>query len=308
MPSYEMCGISSLFAVLLSLCIVTNASLAIIQGADGKEYNSILMSDIKALTFNRGEMTAARRSAPVPQLSCVGGTAVDDTDFYPDVVQCTNTGHDGKSVQWKCEADLPVQYRFGKMEVNCEGFRSPGDAHVLVGSCGLEYEFNDMPGGSAGARLMKKEAAQRALDEHEYQQLNHQQHHKTFLNPPENTTAPPFIVFFLIMLLVIIFVFLIIMACTEDVTGNRYTAPDRSYSRPVIVTTTPTFIPPLYPGYVSSTTTHHYHHKDTQDTTYVKPAKSKSSSSRGSSSFSWGGGGGGGGSKTSSGFATSKTR
>ncbi len=30
-------------------------------------------------------------------------------------------------------------YRFGRVEVSCEGYNSPNDAYVLRGSCGLEY-------------------------------------------------------------------------------------------------------------------------------------------------------------------------
>lgn len=30
-------------------------------------------------------------------------------------------------------------YRFGKVEVSCEGYNSPDDPYILRGSCGLEY-------------------------------------------------------------------------------------------------------------------------------------------------------------------------
>lgn len=30
-------------------------------------------------------------------------------------------------------------YRFGRIEVSCEGFNHPDDAYILTGSCGLEY-------------------------------------------------------------------------------------------------------------------------------------------------------------------------
>lgn len=30
-------------------------------------------------------------------------------------------------------------YRFGRIEVTCEGFSHPSDAYILKGSCGLEY-------------------------------------------------------------------------------------------------------------------------------------------------------------------------
>lgn len=30
-------------------------------------------------------------------------------------------------------------YRFGRLEVSCEGYNSPDDPYILKGSCGLEY-------------------------------------------------------------------------------------------------------------------------------------------------------------------------
>lgn len=35
--------------------------------------------------------------------------------------------------------DMDNAYRFGKVEVSCEGFDYPDDPYVLRGSCGLEY-------------------------------------------------------------------------------------------------------------------------------------------------------------------------
>lgn len=43
-------------------------------------------------------MTAGRRSSPVPQLTCVGGTAGCRVG-QPKVVQCYNRGWDGYDVQ-----------------------------------------------------------------------------------------------------------------------------------------------------------------------------------------------------------------
>ncbi|KAF9186039.1 hypothetical protein BGZ51_002283 [Haplosporangium sp. Z 767] len=84
-------------------------------------------------------MTTGRRTSPVPQLNCVGGNACGD--FEPEVVQCTNTGFDGSDVQWKCQADLPHNLRFGQLDVYCEGYNHPDDPYVLKGSCGLEYKL-----------------------------------------------------------------------------------------------------------------------------------------------------------------------
>jgi hypothetical protein len=91
-------------------------------------------------------MSTARRSNPVPQLSCVGGSAAGRSEMYPDVVQCQNVGIDSfGEVQWKCEADLDSKVRFANIQVVCEGYSFPEDRYILAGSCGLEYslEYTD---------------------------------------------------------------------------------------------------------------------------------------------------------------------
>ncbi|KAM4751449.1 store-operated calcium entry-associated regulatory factor [Anableps anableps] len=100
--------------------------------------DSVLLRDIQALTFYKNRYTTARRSNPVPQLKCVGGTA-GCYAFIPDVVQCVNKGWDGVDVQWECKTDMDNAYRFGVIEVSCEGYSHPSDDYILKGSCGLEY-------------------------------------------------------------------------------------------------------------------------------------------------------------------------
>eukprot|EP00898_Chlorokybus_atmophyticus_P000085 jgi/Chlat1/1077/Chrsp110S01570 len=96
-------------------------------------YNrAVMIDDVKALTLRRGEYTASRRTAPVPQLKCLQGC-----EYEPDVVQCTNVGSDGRNAQWRCEADLPSHLRFS----STTGYDSPDDARILEGSCGLEYSL-----------------------------------------------------------------------------------------------------------------------------------------------------------------------
>lgn len=41
--------------------------------------------------------------------------------------------------QWECKTDMDNKYRFGRIEVSCEGYSNPDDAYILKGSCGLEY-------------------------------------------------------------------------------------------------------------------------------------------------------------------------
>ena len=42
-------------------------------------------------------------------------------------------------MQWECKADMDNLYRFGSVEVVCEGYDYPDDPYILKGSCGLEY-------------------------------------------------------------------------------------------------------------------------------------------------------------------------
>ncbi|KAM7418315.1 hypothetical protein PAMA_015773 [Pampus argenteus] len=99
---------------------------------------SVLLRDVQVLTLYKDRYTTARRSSPVPQLQCVGGSAGCQA-FVPEVVQCQNKGWDGVDVQWECKTDMDNVYRFGRIEVSCEGYNHPADAYILKGSCGLEY-------------------------------------------------------------------------------------------------------------------------------------------------------------------------
>ncbi|XP_058496027.1 store-operated calcium entry-associated regulatory factor-like [Solea solea] len=101
---------------------------------------SVLLRDVQVLTLYKGRFTRGRRSQPIPQLQCVGGTAGCHT-FVPEVVQCQNKGWDGVDVQWECKTDMGNSYRFGRIEVSCEGYSHPNDAYILKGSCGLEYSL-----------------------------------------------------------------------------------------------------------------------------------------------------------------------
>lgn len=122
-----------LFLPLLLLLLLQSLTLIQAQGAHRK----VLLESITTLTLHDHKYTTGRRSAGVPQLKCVGGNAC--REYTPDVVQCTNTGFDGRDVQWRCDAELPSDLRFGPVEVSCEGFDNPDDSYILVGSCGLEY-------------------------------------------------------------------------------------------------------------------------------------------------------------------------
>ncbi|KAM7435532.1 Store-operated calcium entry-associated regulatory factor [Porites harrisoni] len=109
--------------------------------------DKIKLTDVNVITLQQGRMTNSRRTHPVPQLQCVGGTA-GCSAFTPRVVQCYNRGSDGYDVQWECKADMDSSYRFGDIAVNCEGYNYPDDPYILKGSCGLEYTIDVVDGGN----------------------------------------------------------------------------------------------------------------------------------------------------------------
>lgn len=43
--------------------------------------------------------------------------------------------------QWQCKADLENAYRFGQLEVSCEGYDYPDDPYILRGSCSLLFRL-----------------------------------------------------------------------------------------------------------------------------------------------------------------------
>ncbi|XP_072050912.1 store-operated calcium entry-associated regulatory factor-like [Amphiura filiformis] len=103
--------------------------------------DKVRLSGVNTLTLYNGKMTTGRRSSPVKQLQCVGGSA-GCSAFTPQVVQCYNRGSDGYDAQWECKSDMDNAYRFGSIEVTCEGYDHPDDEYVLKGSCGLEYTLD----------------------------------------------------------------------------------------------------------------------------------------------------------------------
>jgi len=97
--------------------------------------NKHLLSETQSLTLTTGRMTTSRRSYSISQLACIGGSC----RHGPNIVQCTNKGTDGIDIQWECKGELDEKYKFGRLDVMCEGYDYPTDPYILVGSCGLEY-------------------------------------------------------------------------------------------------------------------------------------------------------------------------
>jgi len=125
------------FRTIILLCLTVLAVAA---------NQAVLLRDVTSITLYRGQQTTGRRSSPVPQLQCVGGTAAGK--FSPKVVQCYNRGFDGRNPQWECTSELPLDYQFGKISVSCEGYEFPEDPYILAGSCGLKYELDYSTSGA----------------------------------------------------------------------------------------------------------------------------------------------------------------
>lgn len=106
-----------------------------------KSPQSLLLSDIKALTLRKDLKTSHNRVPAVPQLKCIGGTAKGLYEI--DVLRCKNAGssYGDEDVQWTCTASLPSEFKLGSTDVICEGFSSSEDPYVLKGSCGVEYRL-----------------------------------------------------------------------------------------------------------------------------------------------------------------------
>ncbi|XP_028392213.1 store-operated calcium entry-associated regulatory factor-like isoform X1 [Dendronephthya gigantea] len=132
---------NTFFLLLCINCLLWN--LKFVVGSD-----RVQIRNVEVLTLYQGKMTTGRRSTPVLQLRCSGGSA-GCSAFVPQVVQCYNRGWDGYDAQWECKTDMDSKYRFGKIDVSCEGYDYPDDPYILRGSCGLEYTIELTEEGNA---------------------------------------------------------------------------------------------------------------------------------------------------------------
>ncbi|KAH9396577.1 Store-operated calcium entry-associated regulatory factor [Tyrophagus putrescentiae] len=117
-----------------------------LSAANAKK-DKVRLEKVSTLTLNADQWTSGRRSSPIKQLQCVGGYC---SRAKVTSAQCYNRGFDGRDVQWECKAEMPANYKFGKVEVICEGYDYPEDEYILVGSCGLEYTIDEVAGGGGG--------------------------------------------------------------------------------------------------------------------------------------------------------------
>ncbi|KAI2804583.1 Store-operated calcium entry-associated regulatory factor [Blomia tropicalis] len=135
---YHLLKFISIFMLLIVTLSITDAK----QRSD-----RVRLEKVQTLTLNADQWTTGRRSSPLKQLKCIGGYC---SRARVTNAQCYNRGFDGRDVQWECKAEMPTNYKFGKIEVICEGYDHPDDEYVLVGSCGLEYTIEETGSGGAG--------------------------------------------------------------------------------------------------------------------------------------------------------------
>lgn len=129
-----------ILSVILGLLLAT-ITPGVPAARNNKPTNAVLLSQVKTLTLRDGQQTSSRRVSPIPQMTCVGGSA---KGLYTiDVMRCKNAGaeYDTEDVQWTCQAALPPEFKLGGTEVVCEGYDSPDDPYILKGSCGVEYRL-----------------------------------------------------------------------------------------------------------------------------------------------------------------------
>lgn len=60
--------------------------------------SKVRLDRIKSLTFYKDAFTTARRTNPLPQLTCIGKAC---RLYAPEAVQCVNIGGEGTDVDWK---------------------------------------------------------------------------------------------------------------------------------------------------------------------------------------------------------------
>src|SRR4051812_11018 len=98
---------STLLAVAAALAVVINVDAAAGTYYPPNDHRAVQLNTVQTLLFRKGSMTTGRRTAPVRQMTCVGGGSCG-TQYEPDVVTCENIGvdyHTGDP-NWKCTANL----------------------------------------------------------------------------------------------------------------------------------------------------------------------------------------------------------
>ena len=89
------------------------------------------------LIFHQHEETTGRRTLPRPQMRIMS----ESIYFMPKKVECTYIN----KYKWDCEGALPVEFKWKKMDVECEGFEYPHDPYILANSCQFQFSIEKRP-------------------------------------------------------------------------------------------------------------------------------------------------------------------
>ena len=69
------------FALVVSFSLLAVAAM-LISPSRANASQKVLLQDLRVVTLQRGGITQGRRSAGVPQLTCVGGTAKSHDSYW----------------------------------------------------------------------------------------------------------------------------------------------------------------------------------------------------------------------------------
>lgn len=134
-----------LFSLASQLALLLLTFIILINITHGSLSDKVMLKAVN-LTLHQGEWTTGRRTRPVPQLICIGGT--NRCKFQPTTVKCSNQQGKEDNIKWQCTANLEKNLRFNQLDVSCEGYDFPEDDYVLKGSCGLEYSIDTLDGST----------------------------------------------------------------------------------------------------------------------------------------------------------------
>lgn len=202
--------IVGLWILLLAL-----AASAAAWGNDNSK--RVQLKDVNVLTLYHGKMTKGRRSSPLPQLECVNKGTAPCSAFQPKVVQCINRGSDGYDIQWECKTDMDNAFRFGEIEVSCEGYDYPDDPYVLHGSCGLKYSLDYTKEG-----LDQKKHHNYYGDDDDY---SSNYHHSSYKEKKSKSTSGSIIADLIVYIAMGLIVYALYKTCT-----NRHYEGQPAYS------------------------------------------------------------------------------
>ena len=153
------------FCITLYVCLIELPGLCLCatRRKSKQSEDKLLLNDVPFLKFQRGAVTAARRSDPIMQLECLGSGCQHyrlATGQHIDEVICENAGKNQRgagrrmlqrddgddgdidNIVWNCNGGRRMQqsgFEITNIEVSCEGYDSEDDPYVLAGSCALEY-------------------------------------------------------------------------------------------------------------------------------------------------------------------------